>query len=73
MEVDHMDMSILTAELVDIRDVHVDASLPKFERIVEYIRQIKNPYRFKCGEFTVSVKYAQNGISLEDCLERLVV
>ena len=64
--------SIDTDDLVDIRDVQVDASLPKFERIVEYIRQIKNPYHFKCGEFVVSVKYAQNGISLEDCLERLV-
>jgi hypothetical protein len=62
-----------TDELVDIRDVHVDANLPKPERIVEYIRQIKNPYRFKCGEFVVSVKYADNGVSLEDCLERIVI
>jgi len=67
-----MDISIPTDELVDIRDVHVDASLPKLERIVEYIRQIKNPYHFKCGEFVVSVKYAKNGVSLEDCLERIV-
>jgi hypothetical protein len=59
-------------ELVDIRDVKVDVNLPKMERIIEYIRQIKNPYRFKCGEFIVSVKYANNGVSLEDCLERLV-
>ena len=60
-------------ELVDIRDVKVDASLPKLERIIEYIRQIKNPYHFKCGDFVVSVKYADNGVSLEDCLERIVV
>ena len=62
-----------TENLVDIRDVHVDAGLPKPERIAEYVRQIKNPYRFKCGEFVVSVKYADNGVSLEDCLERIVV
>ena len=68
-----MNTNISTDELVDIRDVHVDAGLPKLERIVEYIRQIKNPYRFKCGEFVVSVKYADNGVSLEDCLERIVV
>jgi hypothetical protein len=58
--------------LVDIRDVQVDSSLPKHERIAEYIRQIKNPYRFKCGAFTVSVKYADNGVTLEDCLKRIV-
>ena len=60
-------------ELVDIRDVNVDTSLPKTERIAEYVRQIRNPYLFKCGDFVVSVKYADNGVSLEDCLERLVV
>jgi len=68
-----MRINIPTDELVDIRDVHVDASLPKPERIAEYVRQIKNPYHFKCGSFTVSVKYADNGVSLEDCLERIVV
>ena len=68
-----MTIKISTDELVDIRNVNVDASLPKLERIAEYIRQIKNPYHFKCGDFVVSVKYAKNGVSLEDCLERIVV
>ncbi len=75
-----MNISISTDEkergeaacLVDIRNVHVDANLPKPERIAEFIRQIKDPYHFKCGEFVVSVKYAKNGVSLEDCLERIV-
>jgi len=58
-------------DLVDIRNVQVDATLPKYERIVSFINQIKNPYQFKCGDFVVSVKYAKNGVSLEDCLERL--
>ena len=68
-----MNTNISMDELVDIRNVRVNAGLPKLERIVEYVRQIKNPYRFKCGEFVVSVKYADNGVSLEDCLERIVV
>ena len=68
-----INISVDTHDLVDIRDVHVDTDLPKFERIVEFLRQIKNPYLFKCGEFVVGVKYANNGISLEDCLERIVV
>jgi hypothetical protein len=61
-----------TGDLVDIRDVRVDTNLPKLERIIEYIRQIKDPYHFKCGEFTVSVKYADNGVKFEDCLKRIV-
>jgi len=60
------------AELVDIRTVNVDKSLPKQERIAEYVRQIKDPYHFKCGKFTVKVRFAQNGPTLEDCLQRLM-
>ena len=69
----HMNITIDTDRLVDIRDIQVDVNLPKQERIVEYVRQIKNPYLFKCGEFVVSVKYADNNVSLEDCIERLVI
>jgi hypothetical protein len=59
-------------ELVDIRDVKVDGNLPKLERILEYLRQIRNPYHFKCGKFTVTARFADNGISIEDCLQSIV-
>ena len=63
---------IETLGLVDIRDVIVDKSLSKHERIAEYVRQIKDPYNFKCDKFTVTVKYAENGPTLEDCLQRIM-
>ena len=59
-------------ELVDIRDVQVDSNLPKLERILEYLRQIKNPYHFKCGKFTVTARFADNGVTIEDCLQSIV-
>ena len=67
-----MNTSTPIEDLVDIRDIQVDANLPKDERILAFVRQIKNPYLFKCDEMIVSVKYAKNGMSFEDCLERLV-
>ncbi len=45
-------------ELVDIRTVKVDKTLPKKERVVEFVRQIKNPYRFKCGTMIVGVEFS---------------
>ena len=57
--------------LVDIRDVSVDKNLPKDERISEYIRQIGNPYHFRCGEFTVTIAFDPLGPSLEECLQML--
>lgn len=59
--------------LADIRDVSVDQSLPKEERIAEFLRQIKNPYCFRCGKFTVRAQFADNGVSLEDCLKEILI
>ncbi len=61
------------AELADIRAVTVNQSLPKEERIAEFLRQIKNPYCFKCGKFTVQAQFSPNGVSLEDCLKQILV
>lgn len=59
--------------LADIRDVTVDPNLPKEERIAEFLRQIKNPYCFRCGKFTVRAQFAQNGLTLEDCLKQILL
>lgn len=59
--------------LVDINDISVNKDLPKPERIKEYIRQIKNPYRFKCGNFVVTAKYSDKGLSIEDCLQSIII
>lgn len=67
-----MQESIDMDSLVDIRDVSVDKALPKDERIAEYIRQIKDPYHFRCGEFVVTARFLVDGPSLEDCLHRLM-
>jgi hypothetical protein len=57
---------------VDIRTVSVNKSLSRDARIVEFIRQIKNPYLFKCGKFTVTAKYSDTGLSFEDCLLQMM-
>jgi len=46
----------------------VDKTLPREERIAEFVRQIKNPYRFRCGKFVVNASFADAGPTLEDCL-----
>ena len=58
--------------LVDIRAVSVDRELSREARILEFIKQIKNPYRFKCGKFTITAKYADTGLTLEDCLMQMI-
>ena len=70
---EHTTSSPAGTPLVDIRDVSVDQSLSKEERIAEFLRQIKNPYCFKCGKFTVRAQFADNGVSLEDCLKQILI
>jgi hypothetical protein len=59
-------------ELVDIREVTVDKNLPKEERIAAFLHQIKNPYRFRCGDFVVNAAFASNGVTLEECLQGIL-
>ena len=70
---ENRNLSPADMSLVDIRDVSVDQSLPQEERIAEFLRQIKNPYCFRCGKFTVRARFANNGVSLEDCLKQILI
>jgi len=56
-------------ELVDIRDVHIDRTLPKIERIRSFVNQIRNPYCFRCGEAVVKTSFLDTDVTLEDCIE----
>ncbi|WP_353852636.1 DUF6870 family protein [Dehalobacter restrictus] len=55
--------------LVDIRDVKIKTDLPKEERILDFIRQIKNPYCFKCGDLIIKSTFADTEATLEDRLK----
>ena len=58
-------------ELTDIRDITVDKNLPQRERIVEFVRQIKDPYHYKCGDMTITAVYSENGLTFEKCLQQI--
>ena len=53
-------------ELVDLRTVKIDTSLPKEERMKDFIRQIKNPYRYKIGKYVVCLSFADTGITAQE-------
>ena len=55
--------------LVDINDVRIDRRLPREQRLAEFIRQIKNPYCYRCGKVVVKVSFADTEATLEDRLE----
>lgn len=55
--------------LVDIRDTVVDKSLPREERMLDFIRQIKNPYCFRHGKVVVKIGFSDTDATFEDKFE----
>lgn len=55
--------------LVDIREVQIDGNLPRERRFEDFLRQIKNPYCYRCGKIVVKVSFSDTDVTLEDRLE----
>ena len=54
--------------LRDIRDVQIKTELPKHERMLDFLRQIGNPYCYRHGKYVVKVSFAETDVTLEDRL-----
>lgn len=52
--------------LQDIRDVEINTGLPKGERILDFIRQIGNPYCYRHGDYIVKISFTDTNVTLED-------
>jgi hypothetical protein len=48
--------------------VTVDTSLPKEERIRDFIRQVKNPYLYRHGKYVVKLTFTKTDVTLEDLM-----
>ena len=53
--------------LVDIDEIRLRDDLPLEERIQDYIRQIGNPYCFRCHGIAVKISFAGKK-RLEECI-----
>ncbi len=54
--------------LVQRKDIKIDPGLDKNERILEYIRQTKNPYIYLDDKYKVKVSFSDTGRTIEDCM-----
>lgn len=62
--------SINIDKLVDIRDIKININLLKEEKILDYIKQIKNPYCYKYKNHRVIVTFNnKTSLTLKKCLE----
>lgn len=61
-------ISVDSKELVDIKDIEIDYSLPISERILNYINKVKNPYCIKVNGAIVKLEFSENNSTLEDII-----
>lgn len=59
-------------ELVDINSVKINVNQEPEQKIREYVKQIKNPYCFLCGDYVVKLEYSQEDRTIEDCFVKMV-
>lgn len=72
-EMKNVDIRTVDPEtLVDVTKIEIDESLPKEERLREFIRQVKNPYCFRLGDVIVKNTYSGDGVTLKERFEQFV-
>ena len=55
--------------LVDIREIQINKKLPREQKFEDFLRQIRNPYCYRCGKLVVKVSFSDTDATLEDRLE----
>lgn len=55
--------------LVDISTVKVRSDGTKYERILDYIEQVKNPYCYISNGTVVKISFSDTGRTIEDCIK----
>ena len=60
-------------DLVDIQEVTVNKNLKQSQRLVDFVRQIKNPYCYRHGEYIVKIGFEDTEVTLTERLKELIL
>jgi len=69
----NMDISQIDTELMELTEIQIDESLPKQERILDFIKKIRNPYCFKCNGVIIKLEFSNEGMSFEDGMVQYLI
>lgn len=68
ISIDEVDIN----ELDDLSEIKISKKKKGYERILEFIKNISNPYIFKIDNKIVKIEFTNNGISAEDSITNIV-
>ena len=61
------------SSLADISKLRIDREQPLEKRKQQYLRKVGNPYMVWVGNIKVKVRFAENGVSMEDAFENMLL
>lgn len=71
LAVDFSDVEL--GSLTDISGIRIDKGQPLEKRRQQYLRQVGNPYLVRAGDMKVKVRFAENGVSMEEAFENMLL
>lgn len=60
-------------QLTDIRNIKIDKNLSQEKRQAQFFKQVGNPYLLRRGSMIIKVSFANNGLSMEQAFENLLL
>ena len=60
-------------QLTDIRNIKIDKNLSQEKRQAQFLKQVGNPYLLRRGSMIIKVIFANNGLSMEQAFENLLL
>ncbi len=65
--------TVQACDLVNIEDIEVNTELPKEERLLEFIKKVKNPFCYICNGMIIKTSYSDTKETLENRLVQLCI
>lgn len=61
------------ADLIDIREVQINNSQKQDGKVKDFIRQVKNPYCYKYGDYIVKINFEDTEVTLTERLREMIL
>ena len=68
-----VDIDVDINEMTDLRMIKADRNKPLQERRDIFLNKVGNPYLVRIGNMKVKVRFANNGISMEQAFENMLL
>ncbi len=68
ISIDEVDIN----KLDDLSEIKISKKKKGYERILEFIKNVSNPYIFKIDNKIVKIEFTNNGVSAEDSITNIV-